>query len=338
MLATATLSGREATALDFAEVNARLMLPWSESGYAMPSAIGLRVYQILIYKKGAKEPRYFGSKELKFEAPQFISSFIDGHTSVVQNDKLERSWFFDPAELDGLGNSVGYVRYGTFGFESNFIDAKTKITQYRRQVFDIEEIPLFYEVWSPTDRDYALLSMQSFQGRSCVGLVMEQLKTAFETANPGFFLRYKKLLPTDKSGSVYSKAPVRRLTLIKHRAPTDLTDRYYPTKSHTGVDFEVSLRARRNGMLGELGSVAGLFETDQAGIVTHDGIAFDEAVAEIKVGRKTRRVGVFGSDSDAGVIDLSEDIERGADGHPTFESLVRESGEILKDFYRRLPS
>jgi hypothetical protein len=304
----------------------------------MPSAIGIRVYQIVIYKKGDADPKYFGSKDLKVQTPNFISQFITNNTDVVQNDILERSWFFDPKEDDGYGNSVGYVQYGTFGFESNFVDANTKKTNYHRQVHDIEEIPLFYEFWCPTDRDYGLLALQSFQGRSCVGLVVDRLKKEFESANPGYVARYKKILPNDKGGSLYYGAPVKKLTLIKHRAPSDLTDRYYPTKPHTGVDFEVALRARRNGALGDLGAVSGLLSDNDAGVVMHDGIEFDEAIAEIKVGNKLRRVGIFGSDSEAGVIDLTADIERGADGHPTFGAIKNESTDILKDFYKNLPA
>lgn len=68
----------------------------------------------------------------------------------------------------------------------------------------------------------------------------------------------------------------------------------------------------------------------------HDGIEFSEVYADVKIGGKYRPVGVFGSDTNAGVIDITEDIVRGADGHPTFQSLTTQCDKILLDFYNVL--
>jgi hypothetical protein len=77
-------------------------------------------------------------------------------------------------------------------------------------------------------------------------------------------------------------------------------------------------------------------KTKSNNVITYDGIDFPEAVAEVRVGNKTRRVGVFGLSGDAGVIDITEDIKRGPDGHPTFNSLTNETGDILEDMYKAL--
>tara|TARA_R110000868_G_scaffold80982_1_gene229600 strand:- start:448 stop:627 length:180 start_codon:yes stop_codon:yes gene_type:complete len=53
----------------------------------------------------------------------------------------------------------------------------------------------------------------------------------------------------------------------------------------------------------------------------------------VKIGGKYRPVGVFGGESNTGVIDITEDIVRGVDGHPTFESLTKQCDKILLDFY-----
>ena len=45
---------------------------------------------------------------------------------------------------------------------------------------------------------------------------------------------------------------------------------------------------------------------------------------------------MFGADSEAGVIDLTEAIKRGPDGHPTFDSIYDEVKSILKDFYTNI--
>lgn len=302
----------------------------------MAASIGIRAYQVTVNKKGDRPLMRFDAPELSVQVPDFISGFIKKNTATVQNTALERSWFFEPREDDQDGSHKGYVQYGTYGFESNLVNNKTKTKNYRRQVDDVEEIPLFYEFWFPAVANFGLIAFQSFQGRSCISIVMSKMREAFETANPRYRLQYKKLLPNDVRGSLYYSAPVKKLRFIKRGAPSDITDRYLPNSVHGGIDFEVALSARRRRSLGDLGSMLESLKSSAGGVVLHDGIEFNEAVAEIKVGNALRRVGVFGSNSDAGVIDLTDVITRGADGHPTFESMVKESDAILKDFHEIL--
>ncbi|OUJ09284.1 hypothetical protein [Gluconobacter sp. DsW_058] len=301
----------------------------------MASAIGLRGYLVTAHKKGDRARLPFNSSEFNITPPQFFTNFVKNHAVAVQNEEKERSWYFAEREKDSLGNSKGYTHYGTFGFESNFVDSKTKTQNYRRKVNDIEEIPLFYEIWFPEKKDFFFAAFQSFQGRSCIGLIMDQAQQEFTAINPGYVLKYQKLLPSE-SNSLYDKEPVRSLRLIKRNAPQDVTDRYLGREAPDEVNFEVRLSARRSKILGLFGEVTGALKTSDAGLVLHDGIEFSEAYADVKIGGKYRPVGVFGSDSNAGVIDITEDVIRGSDGHPTYQSLCEQSDKILLDFFDTL--
>jgi hypothetical protein len=269
----------------------------------MASSIGVRVYLISLHRKGDRATLPLAAGGTGTPPPQFISQFISTHSMVTQNKDRERSWYFEQKDSNGSGNSKGYVHYGTFGFESNFIDTNTKKKNYRRKVTDIEEIPLFYEFWFPNP--HAFVIFQSFQGRSCIHLVLSNISELFEIDNPGLQLRFKKLMPNDSAGSLYSNAPVKKLRLIKKNIPSDLADRYFRTRPPEAINLEVSLTAKRNGSLGKFGLLTQSLTTDASGVVTHDGISFDDAIAEIRIGGRTRPVGVFGTTGDAGVIDLT---------------------------------
>lgn len=307
----------------------------TKRGVRMVSAIGIRGYLVTAHKKGNRAMLSFDADEFNVNPSQFFKGFVSEHAGVIQNDEKERSWYFEEREGDSDGNSRGYTRYGTFGFESNFIDSKTKKKNYRRKVDDIEEIPLFYEFWKPEGVSFYLASFQSFQGRSCIKLVMDQAQEEFSAINPGYVLKFRKLLPSEGS-SIYSKAPVRRLRLIKRNAPQDVTDRFLGRRVPDKVNFEISMSTNRNKILGTFSEVTGALRKNSSGVVLHDGIEFSEVYADIKIGGKYRPVGVFGSDLNAGVIDITEEITRGSDGHPTFSSLKRQSDKILMDFYNVL--
>jgi hypothetical protein len=303
----------------------------------MASAIGLRGYLITAHKKGDRALLPFNDKEFRVAPRPFVTKFVGSYTTAVKDDEGERSWYFEQLDEDGEGNTKGYTHYGTFGFESKLVDHTTNKSNYQRKVNDVEIIPLFYEFWSPKDKNFALAAFQSFQGRSCIGYVMKKLKEDFEAQNPGFILKYQKLLPSDGS-SIYTSAPVKQLRLIKRNASSDITDKYLGNSKPKRVDFEVKLSAGRKGILGSYNDVTGALKKSDAGLVLHDGVEFSEAIAEVKIGGKFRSVGVFGSDSNAGVIDITEDIERGENGHPTFSSIIDQCDIILSDFYNVLTS
>ena len=78
--------------------------------------------------------------------PQFLTDFAATHSTANEDSQLERSWFFEAKDVKPPDSSRGYVRYGTYGFESDFVDTKTKTHNYRRKTTDVELIPLFYGV------------------------------------------------------------------------------------------------------------------------------------------------------------------------------------------------
>ncbi len=301
----------------------------------MSSKIGFRVYLLTLSKERDRKPLPFDSEGITTPVPTFLTKFVEEHSQANaganKDAERQRTWYFDPKPTQETGTDKGYIRYGTFGFESDLVDSKTKAHKYRRETNDVEIIPLFYEFWQPQGLNHAFAAFQSFQGRSCIELVTSRMCDAFSKQNPKFKLIIKKLLPTG-SGGIYGSASVKSLRLIKKNAPSDVADKYL--KSHTDrvIDFEITLTAHRKGFLGKLSALTDFMKSATSGVVEHDGVVFEEAVAEIDFGGRRRRVGIFGHNSDAGVIDLTDSIERGSDGHPTFDSMSKELANLLMEF------
>jgi hypothetical protein len=259
-----------------------------------------------------------------------MTAFVGSKKRVVQNSEMERSWYIEEKHADGSGKSRGYVHYGTYGFESRMVDTITQTTRYNRKTTDVEEVPLYYEFWSPDRGKYVLAAFQSFQGRSCVSLVMNAMKAAFEAANPGYLLRYFKLLPNDQRGSIYQSAGVKRVRLIKRNANGDLANRIL--NEPRPVNMEIILSAHKKQSLGSLFEITSAIRENVEGVVIYEGMKFDEVSADIKIGNRILPVGIFGSDGNAGVIELTDIVDKGADGHPIYDSIAEHSKYILIHF------
>lgn len=301
----------------------------------MSFSIGLRVYQITVCKDKDKTPLTFSGDGTVADANKFFSEFVASRGEPSDREDLLRSWFMETRGVASTNSIQGYVKYGTYGFESNMVDRKTKKSNYRRKPGDLEEIPLYFKFWIPEGENFGLAAFQSFQARSCVQIVINSAVDMFSSRHAGFRLIFRKLMPEDVKSSALYSAPVKQFTFVKKTLPQSKEDRYLFDIDPEEVEFEVSIKAKRKKSLGTF-----LSFKEKAGesskLLRFDGMQFDEAKAEILVGNKRRTVGVVGYNSDAGVIELSETVKIGPDGHPTYESIRIETDAIFKDFYSTL--
>lgn len=301
------------------------------------ATIGVRVYKISLTHKGKYEPLPFNHSDVEVDPAQFISDFITerGQAAVDAEDGTsDRRWYFDPpVHAPSAGNAKGIIRYGQSGFESDLIDLRTRASNYKRKTTDIEMIPLFYEFWHPSPHDFILAFFQSFQGRSCINLLETAMKSSYQDLNPLLSLRIRKLMPAGLGG-VYDQSPVKSLKLLRRNAPSDVAEKYLKTKVDGPIDFELTVKARRGGNLGRFAPLARRLSPTDGSVVEFDGVDFPDATADIKFGGGIRKVGVFGSSSDVGVIDLTDVVKRDSNGHPKFESISAESTKLLADFFK----
>lgn len=301
----------------------------------MPTKIGIRIYQMTVCRVRNRKSLPFDTEGIVVPPQNFVKSFVTQNAgsreTTSEEVERDRQWYFELRSGNTLHNNKGLVLYGISGFESDFVDSKTKKQNYRRQTTDVEIIPLFYEFWFPPEFNHAFAAFQSFATRSCVQLVTAKMRVDFAKQNPGFALHFRKLLPTG-AGGIYDAAPVKGLRLIKRNASSDVADRYLNAHTEQPVDFQIVISARRKGILGKLGNLISSMKAANGGVIQHDNVVFEEAVAEIDFGGQRRRVAMLGSNSEAGVIDLSDSINRGPNGHPTFASISAQATLLLADF------
>ncbi len=116
------------------------------------------------------------------------------------------------------------------------------------------------------------------------------------------------------------KLPKDRAEILRNLPPEEL-------------NVELSFSANRSGRFGVFSDVARHIRAAQGGAAfLFDGIEFEEASALISIGSGYRKVGIVGPSNNAGVIDISEDVDLDADQHPTFNSVSEVSAQVISDF------
>ncbi|KFL30639.1 hypothetical protein JP75_14285 [Devosia riboflavina] len=297
----------------------------------MAFAIGLRVYRVSITRKSDKERMTIGPAAAPCDLFAFAEQFAQIKQEPTVESEEQRTWFFEPKDTNSIRTVHGYINYGTHGFESKFKDVKTRKEKYSRQSSDLEEIPLYFQMWIPEDSEFALMAFQSFQSRSCVGFVRASMIASFEERYPQYRLNFNVVA---NHATFLNSAPVKSVTFHRPKTVSDRAERYFLGRGSDEVDYDLTVRARKRGYsLSTYGELKDRFPATTQGYVEFDGHQFENVTADVQIGRKRRSVGVYGTGFDAGYLDISEQVRREPSGHPVFASIESEVDEILQDFF-----
>lgn len=297
----------------------------------MSITIGLRFYRISVVDRESGDA-------LPFEGTDpfpFMEDFVKTHGNFQDHEERQRSWLLQTKKDADDREIWGYARYGTFGFTSDLVDRQTRKSLYTRQDSDLEEIPLFFHVWIPSDGNFGLMSLQSFQGRSCIQLILGAMSESFKEKYPDKYLRTTKVAPNFLEDNATAKAPVKRVTLISKTPPADKADLLLKGADVEEFNYEVSISAKRNGSFGPLGEFSKRLGKQKDALLLYDDHHFDRAVAEISLNGRRRRVGLAGIDADTGAIDVTEEVEL-VKGHPTFASISTQSNSLMMDIHAKM--
>jgi hypothetical protein len=298
----------------------------------MAFSIGVRLYRISIVDLASRETVVNAPGADPCDLFAFLEGFIARHEANTVEEEASRSWMFKPIPTQMERTLHGHISYGTHGFESTLVDVVTGEPQYDRKSTDVEAIPLYFQCWSPQDRDFALMAFQSFQGRSCVGLVRSTMMREFSDMYPNASLRF---LTLGASEMLSDDLDVKSVTLVRPRQTSDMADAYQGMSEE--IDYKLQLSARRRGgVLAKLGLLRNRLTPDEHGFIQFDGQAFENVAVDAKVGGRRRTIALFGRGGDPGLIDITEDVTFDATGHPTLESVQEQVDELMDDFAARL--
>lgn len=304
--------------------------------YTLTHAVGLRTYQIFVTH--GRDLGYVApeSEELQVSLPDIISRFISASSGANTVDEQEKTWSVSETDASGKGNSVGRIAYGRYGYAATLKDIGTGETTYRRSKNESEELNLYYRFWLPEGEKFILAAFESFSGKSCISLVFDALRKHFAAHNPDFVLRIRRLMPTGASEAVYAGKPVKNLTLVSRKPPNDIADQLFAGKAQNTRRMSVTFHSARNASLGTFADLMSGLPQDASGVIMHEGVEFDQAVAHVRIGKEIKPVGVFGPSSDVGVIDITEFVEKDGEGLPIFGSVDTEAIKVLHSLYETL--
>ncbi|MBO9509389.1 hypothetical protein [Thalassospira sp. A3_1] len=295
------------------------------------NSIGIRLYKITLQTGARREEADLSNAGI--DTYSLINRFLVQRANAMDINDRQRTWHVERREADGRFIR-GVFKYGHYGYQADLIDGATSENRYRRQSTDVEVIPLYYSFWIPNRGNIGIAAFQSFQGKSCIDIVASDLMHYFSNLHHESKLLIRKTMPSSGDAALLNQQ-VKRLVWTKKNQSADTADelRNLPI---TEFDVEMTFKAKRRGRFGSLRDVLReLQDVTERSTFVYQGVEFEQGCAEVLIGNKLQKVGVFGFHSNAGVIDITDQVQI-VDGHPLFESIVPVVDGLTADMFTEL--
>lgn len=297
------------------------------------TTVGLYIYKITIHNTQTHRQVAMSSTGQGGLFSKFLPVFLKEKSKPVSNSAIKRSWVFQTKKQNPT-LSEGLIKYGTFGHTSEIVDPQSGKSLFSRADHHIEEIPLYFQYFIGTGRSYAMCAFQSYRTWSCVTTVNGELTSDFRTyTGDTLYPKFQKVMPSEIA--LYANSDVKNLTMRKTKVKRDKFD-VLRGLSIDDVNVEMNFSVRRRGAFGRLKDVTRQLQENSANnLLLQHGLDFDQVTATVRVGNTYKKVGVLGPAVNAGVIDVSDDVQI-RNGHPTFTSISRTASSTISEFVRIL--
>lgn len=177
--------------------------------------------------------------------------------------------------------------------------------------------------------------MQRFGQSGIRSLFTRSITNFFHNEYPEYTVEVKPLVPRELLNEYVDNGQIRKFRFIRHTLPRDIVDRL----GDNGVRDEDGYAEY---VIGVNRSVRGIpmrerlqafFDQDEEvrEFIELENFEYDSVKVEIKLMNKTRTINLGEPDSLRSYIDVTDDIDFGANGHPVFESIDEVAKELLRD-------
>ncbi|HVT73806.1 MAG TPA: hypothetical protein VHD61_11765 [Lacunisphaera sp.] len=263
----------------------------------------------------------------------FFTAYFLGLSAKTVND-TETQKLLTAREISvALPTIEGVIITGEYGIEADLVDVSGKKPKYRRRKNQAQMLPFYFRVFLPPQTDTGFLILQRFGLLGVRTILCSDLRREFSQQYPDITLSILPELPEGALEHILGRGEIRTVTLRRNTLPADLADRLELADANDG-QVDLVVRAKHGSRFGALMDKArDVLNQKQyaklATLIEADGFAHSRLLIGVDIGGKTKQVDLTDLNRLRAHIDVTESVELGRDGFPTFQSISSESADVL---------
>lgn len=229
----------------------------------------------------------------------------------------------------------GIVDTGDYGYESSIVDVNNDQETYHRHTNDAEMLPFYYNIILPRNTNEGLIAVQRLGQRGIKTAFHNAFSVFFNHRNPEYRVEFNEIIPDQVLAKLMEDGFIQKVRLIRFGVPKDIEDLYDNAQREQLGTTELVISARRNGNLPLLPRLREFLIGARlvTNIVEIENYEYNEVKIEFVINKKHRIINLSELDKINSFYDITEDVVRGENGHPTFESIDAVAESILHDTY-----
>lgn len=232
---------------------------------------------------------------------------------------------------DGTFTHCGILESGEYGFEAKGIDTKTLKQSYHRRAQDAEMLPFYFAVRAPDEHDGAVVLLQRHGPHGIYAAFKSALYRFCEKRLPKYHLDFGHLVPAEVVAQL-KEGGVRSIKVTAYKVPEDMADELKFLGNHPDPGtFSVEIKAKRDGFLHD----PGWLKKSRA-IVIPDSWGQGKVEVKVSYNGKNRIVALNNPANISPYVDATAELEIEASGHPSYDSIHKYCGGLMKDLLTQL--
>lgn len=303
----------------------------------------------LIKVKDKNTGNYFKFNEIKddngneysfYEIMNEYFSSRKNSYSDNENDKKILNVYKNNYKKEKDGNLVKYhllkgiIQTGSYGYSSEIYNTETGEIEFRKPPTSAEMLPFFYGLYLPNE-EKGICIFQRFKQFGIKYTFESNLKD-FVNKNYSFLsIEINPLLPDDYLRNFFDKGNIKKLRFVKYEVASDITDRIggRGADSKVGeVEYVIKAKRRKNlpvnskfsNLLNNKGDIKEMFEISN--------FKYDNIKVELKLNGVIKTINMENIENLNGSYDVTDDVEYGKNGHPTYISIGKTSKNYAESF------
>ncbi|HYJ88087.1 MAG TPA: hypothetical protein VEW46_18615 [Pyrinomonadaceae bacterium] len=227
----------------------------------------------------------------------------------------------------------GILQTGEWGYTTEIQDVETGDITYNRKTKESENYPYYFLIYVPKLSQRGVVILQRFGNKGIRTQLLTDFQAYFSTQFEDFGVRINPLAPGSVVDQYLSnQGRVTAIRLIRFYAPDDiaslyegkdeaLSDVYTELIIHAGGDEKIPIFPRVKAVLEGKRQIKNLVEIEN----------FEPQVVKLNIdyGGKPRVIDLGRPNEMRAYEDITDKVETGIDGHPTFNSIDKLARELL---------
>ena len=305
----------------------------------MPSTISLSTYTIRIYSTDlGGYVNLDNPLDGHLDSCDFLNQYISELNRKISHDHLQQK-LLRVMQFNKNGRQIsGIIETGDYGYESDLFNVQTSLLSYQRQSHEAELLPFYFLIILPRDINLGIVILQRFGQRGIKTILSIDLSNYFSAQLQNYRVEIDTLVPNMLLNDLLQRGEIKSVRFTRYRIPSDLADQFDHSFEEDQGIAEFIIKTKGYARIPLINRVREYIFSNRP---IEDFISFPEfdynnVKIQFVIDGQTRTIDLEDPRRIRAYYDVTDRVQIGLSGHPTFESIDIEARNLARDILRGL--